>query len=93
MTMTKSEAVEYWGRKPRVKMICAECRSEDVMLDAWAEWCTDDQCWTLKAVFDEAFCEDCDGSTRLDHVRLPEMTRPRRTRWDRLRAWLLRLGS
>lgn len=52
-----------------VNMVCRECRSENVMRDAWAAWEASTQMWTLKGdPFDAAYCEDCDGETRIEEV-------------------------
>lgn len=52
----------------RLKMICENCGSENVMHDAWAEWDFDNQQWTLGNVFDYAYCTDCDGETHIVEV-------------------------
>jgi hypothetical protein len=51
--------------KPPIKIVCARCKSERVLRDAWAGWDEDAQRWDLHNVFDHAFCENCDGDTRL----------------------------
>ena len=44
---------------------CRRCRSKDVLRDAWAAWNEETQRWERSAVFDDAYCVDCDGETRL----------------------------
>ena len=44
---------------------CKHCKSEDVVLDAWAYWNTDNGSWELDKVFDYSFCRDCDGETTI----------------------------
>ena len=56
----------------KVQMICAHCGSDDVMRDAWAEWDVEKQDWVLRSVFDQAYCENCDGDTTLSEVALDE---------------------
>lgn len=50
-----------------VKMVCANCGSEDVLADAYASWNYTEQRWEVESTFDKgAFCRDCDGDTRID---------------------------
>lgn len=56
---------------PKVKMVCSECGSSDVLADAYAEWDVDAQDWVVQNVFDKgAYCNKCDGETRLEEVEL-----------------------
>lgn len=50
---------------PRVRKICETCGSTEVVRDAWAEWDEDDQQWVLQNVFDDAYCETCEGSATI----------------------------
>ena len=43
------------------KMKCKHCGSTRVFRDAWTEWDEKLQEWVIQNVFDDAFCEDCDG--------------------------------
>lgn len=54
----------------KVRIVCETCRSELVTRDAWAEWDVDAQDWTLGAVYDYAFCHDCQEETHLQEVPL-----------------------
>jgi len=45
----------------RLIMVCETCGSEDVRLDAWAAWDTENQRWELAQTFDYAHCENCEG--------------------------------
>ena len=56
----------------KLKMVCAECGSEDVLRDAWAEWCVETQEWVLQNVFDDAYCEKCEGECSIEGVVLTE---------------------
>lgn len=42
--------------------VCAHCR------DAWAKWDEAARQWVLDAVFDQAYCPDCDGESTIDWV-------------------------
>lgn len=48
-----------------IKIVCSNCGSSDVLRDAWASWNTQTQQWELENVFDEAWCDNCAGSTSL----------------------------
>ena len=56
-----------------ISMVCEICGSSLVTRDAWAEWDVDTQNWVLAAVYDDAFCHDCEESTHLSAVSLDEM--------------------
>lgn len=49
----------------RVRMICAECGSAEVVRDAWAAWDDDRQDWVLQSVHDYAHCDECGGEARI----------------------------
>lgn len=55
-----------------IQIVCKYCGSDDVKRDAWAEWNPEAQKWVLSSVFDEAFCECCEGSTTLAEQPLEE---------------------
>jgi len=57
--------------EPNVAMVCRECGSTDVVADAYAAWDTEKQEWTVANVFEKgAYCDECDGETRIDAVPL-----------------------
>jgi len=49
----------------KVTIICKQCGSDNVMLDAYAMWSVEEQKWTLAATYDVSHCVDCEGETRL----------------------------
>jgi hypothetical protein len=53
-----------------VNIICATCKGENVRRDAFAEWNIAKQHWELGILFDQGYCEDCDGESRLEEVLL-----------------------
>lgn len=61
---------------PRVQVVCGCCRSVNVMRDAWAEWNVEVQKWDLGNVFDNGFCNDCDGESRLEMVEVDQDGKP-----------------
>lgn len=53
----------------KTKPTCNLCGSSDVLADAYAEWDSENQCWTVQQIFDKgAYCNTCDSETRLDWV-------------------------
>lgn len=65
--------------KQKVKIICAECGSDNVRRDAYAEFDVDAQEWVLSTVFDQGYCEACGGvEERLEErpLALAESTAP-----------------
>ena len=58
------------GKVRKVRMVCEKCRSELVTRDAWAEWDVDDQEWVLGAVYDYAYCHECQGDARIEDIAI-----------------------
>ena len=54
----------------RVKIVCYTCNSSKVTRDAWASWDEATQDWVLAAVYDYAFCHNCENDTRLTEAPL-----------------------
>ena len=52
----------------RIKIVCSKCKSENVMRDAWAVWDVATQEWVLGSVFDQGFCDTCEGEESLEEV-------------------------
>ena len=48
-----------------VTIHCAGCDSEDVMRDGWATWNAELQVWESADLQDHAWCNSCDGETKL----------------------------
>jgi len=54
-----------------IHMVCRDCGSTEVVSDATASWDTEKQDWAVHNTFDKgAWCDECDGETRLDAVPL-----------------------
>jgi hypothetical protein len=60
------------GSLMAVDYICNQCGGNSVTRDAWAEWDAEEQDWVLGAVYDYAFCHDCQEETRLEEVQVGE---------------------
>ncbi len=54
--------------------ICPECKSENIVFDAWAIWDKSTQQMEPKQIFDEAYCIDCDSLTSVEDVEVEEVT-------------------
>lgn len=55
----------------KIAMVCSDCGSAAVVADAYAEWDTDKQDWSVANVFDKgAYCDTCEGETRIASVPL-----------------------
>ena len=50
------------------KQACEECGSTDVSVDACAVWSEQEQAWELSAVFDNAYCNNCEGETHIREI-------------------------
>jgi hypothetical protein len=54
-----------------VKMVCAQCHSEDVLADAAAQWDPVSQVWELVQTFPKgAYCSECGSVTRIEEQSL-----------------------
>jgi hypothetical protein len=58
------------AERPKVRMVCNTCGSEDVLLDAWAEWDKAKQRWRLSEIFTAAVCGNCDGECSISEKPL-----------------------
>jgi len=45
---------------------CGTCGSEEVVRDAWAEWDFEKQEWVLADIFDDAWCNTCEGECSIE---------------------------
>ena len=50
---------------PPVKMICETCGSDDVRVDAWAEWGVEAQKWVLAETYEYSHCNVCEGECNI----------------------------
>lgn len=53
---------------PKLTYVCSICGSENVKRDAWVAWNASAQTWEVADVFDDGWCDDCDGETSLRAV-------------------------
>lgn len=51
------------------KPVCRHCKSDDVGMDASARWDVAKQEWVLSGTYDDAWCAQCDGETKLEWVK------------------------
>jgi hypothetical protein len=55
----------------KIVMLCPACGSDDVGLDAYAEWDVEKQEWVLGATYDQHQCHDCGLSTKHGFLEVP----------------------
>lgn len=51
---------------PKIKPVCTECGSDDVLRDAFADWDNEKQDWVLQNTFDFSFCNNCENECDLN---------------------------
>ena len=51
-----------------VRIVCADCGSDRVSRDAWADWSVERQEWVLGNVFDDGHCHRCERDVSLVEV-------------------------
>ena len=49
----------------RIEIACGRCGSDDVGREATARWDVSAQAWALGSVFDDGFCDNCNGDANL----------------------------
>lgn len=53
--------------KPPVRMVCADCGSDEVKADAYAEWNIEAQRWEVAETFGKGgWCDACAGECRIE---------------------------
>lgn len=57
-----------------IKKVCKYCGSENVRADAWAEWNIDKQDWVLAEIYDNEYCNDCEGDSHIIDVEIEDET-------------------
>lgn len=51
----------------KVRMVCSQCGSEEVLADAYAQWNVGSQQWEIVETFEKgAYCSKCDSETRIE---------------------------
>ena len=61
-------------RKP-VKIVCSYCGSDDVLIDAYAQWNVEKQEMEVAQTFDKGhYCNQCDGECSIDEVEIEHLT-------------------
>tara|TARA_Y100000593_G_C4130832_1_gene247273 strand:- start:72 stop:251 length:180 start_codon:yes stop_codon:yes gene_type:complete len=51
--------------------VCTECKSDRIVLDAWAVWDIEQQDWVISEIHDEVFCRDC-GNAEFELIDIEE---------------------
>ena len=52
-------------QRSKIKKVCKRCGGENVRKDAWASWNEEFQEWKLAEVYDNEYCNDCEGETTI----------------------------
>ena len=56
--------------------VCRRCKSDNILVDAYAQWDVATQNYVITTVFDNATCVDCGGETQTEEINLTE-TKPK----------------
>lgn len=56
--------------EPKRKMLCSECGSTEVCLDAFASWDIPTQQWVLHNTYDDAFCQSCERDCTIEEEEI-----------------------
>lgn len=43
---------------------CNNCRSENIVKDAWVMWDVDQQAWVINDIFEDIYCFDCEHTSK-----------------------------
>lgn len=50
--------------KPKIKIVCPYCGSDNVARDAAARWNTETQRWEITSLMDSGGCDGCDSELK-----------------------------
>lgn len=64
------------GADPPKVVLCGQCRGDDLFCDASARWDRAAQGWVVEAVFEEAWCDSCGDTRRLEVPSEPAPKEP-----------------
>lgn len=53
-----------------IRKVCATCGSEAVKVDAWVRWNEDFQDWEIDDVFEDSWCDECEGECTINDIEL-----------------------
>lgn len=53
--------------------VCNTCGNSNVLRDAWAVWDFEEQDWVLQQTFDDAYCQICDGPTKIHSLQIVDL--------------------
>ena len=61
-------------KEKRIKKICGKCGSEDVLIDAYAQWNVEKQDFVLNCTFEHSFCfcNKCQGECGIIDVEVKD---------------------
>ena len=63
------------GPTPPLQPVCNLCHSTGVLVDAWAAWDIENQCWELHSTYEPtSICTDCDAECSYSMKPLPITT-------------------
>lgn len=54
------------NNRTKISKHCTECGSTNILADAFARWNESGQYWEIDNVFDDFYCEDCDGEAGVE---------------------------
>ena len=52
-------------KQPKLKPVCDECESDEVLADASAEWDSEQREWVLASTYDNMTCQDCNDDCHI----------------------------
>ena len=58
----------------KYKMVCRHCQSDNVTQVCDARWNLDSQQWEVSDTWNNYYCQECDGETRIDRAETNEVT-------------------
>ena len=54
----------------KIKYMCRECGSDNVLFDAWAKWNVETQEMELNYTYDNTYCENCDCECKVEEIEI-----------------------
>jgi len=54
----------------KIKKVCSNCGSENIVADAYAVWSIELQNWELAGVYDNTTCIDCEVEDEIEDIEI-----------------------
>ena len=77
----------------KIRIVCPECGSDNIVKDASARWNVETGAWELSTTYDATTCDDCghESDDHFDHIQVVTL-QPWPSHWDNM-IWVRQYGA